>query len=387
MKNKYLIKIKGLTLDEQTQFIYSNLKDNLYRIRFTLILLFFIEVLMLILLLIPGTKVFVAVDKKTYFYVFFVTILYILLFVGLIYFMKKHLKENLINAYRIIILTGLMLLLFSGMAMQIISDTETFQPSIYILMLFAVSVVPFFSYWEIIAVILPSQIFLTVFAITNNLSNTGHMLHIMTDTWGFVILALFISSLFYTDRIRYFKQDLQLKKQNDMLKIHSEIDALTNVYNRRKLDDTMEIEWKRSSRTGKPFAFMLIDLDNFKLYNDTYGHIEGDLCLRKSAAIMKKTLKRQSDEIFRYGGEEFGVILPFTDLKSAQIVAERLRKSIEAAGIVHKAAQNGFLTVSIGYTAATGEKNNKFKDMYIEADKALYAAKRSGRNKVLAFEK
>jgi diguanylate cyclase (GGDEF)-like protein len=271
--------------------------------------------------------------------------------------------------------------------MKLISDGTFFQPSIYILMLLAVSVVPFFNSWEIFSVVLPSQLFLTIYAVISRPNESRELLKLLLDTWGFVIIALIISSLFYLDRIRYFKQDLQLKKQNDLLKMRSEVDALTSVFNRRKLDSTMEMEWKRSSRTGKPFAFLLIDLDHFKNYNDTYGHTEGDICLRKTAIIMKKNLRRASDEIFRYGGEEFGVILPFTDVKSAQLVAERLRNKVEEAAITHEGTEAGVLTVSIGITAAVGDKDVQYQEMYIEADKALYAAKRAGRNRIISFEK
>ncbi|MDX1358828.1 MAG: GGDEF domain-containing protein, partial [Clostridia bacterium] len=311
----------------------------------------------------------------------------IILFTGALYFMEKRLKESRITLFRMIIMTGLMILLFFGMGMKLISDGTFFQPSIYILMLLAVSVVPFFNSWEIFSVVLPSQLFLTIYAVISRPSESRELLKLLLDTWGFVIIALIISSLFYLDRIRYFKQDLQLKKQNDLLKMRSEVDALTSVFNRRKLDSTMEMEWKRSSRTGKPFAFLLIDLDHFKNYNDTYGHTEGDICLRKTAIIMQKNLRRASDEIFRYGGEEFGVILPFTDVKSAQLVAERLRSKVEEAAITHEGTEPGVLTVSIGITSAVGDKDIQYQEMYIEADKALYAAKRAGRNRIISFEK
>ena len=387
MKNKYLIKIKDLTQDEQTQFIYSNLRDNLHRLRLLLLSMFFIESFMLILLLIPGIYPQAWESREVYIYLYFVTVIYIILFTGALYFMEKRLKESRITLFRMIIMTGLMILLFFGMGMKLISDGTFFQPSIYILMLLAVSVVPFFNSWEIFSVVLPSQLFLTIYAVISRPSESRELLKLLLDTWGFVIIALIISSLFYLDRIRYFKQDLQLKKQNDLLKMRSEVDALTSVFNRRKLDSTMEMEWKRSSRTGKPFAFLLIDLDHFKNYNDTYGHTEGDICLRKTAIIMQKNLRRASDEIFRYGGEEFGVILPFTDVKSAQLVAERLRSKVEEAAITHEGTEPGVLTVSIGITSAVGDKDIQYQEMYIEADKALYAAKRAGRNRIISFEK
>ena len=149
MKNKYLIKIKDLTQDEQTQFIYSNLRDNLHRLRLLLLSMFFIESFMLILLLIPGIYPQAWESREVYIYLYFVTVIYIILFTGALYFMEKRLKESRITLFRMIIMTGLMILLFFGMGMKLISDGTFFQPSIYILMLLAVSVVPFFNSWEI----------------------------------------------------------------------------------------------------------------------------------------------------------------------------------------------------------------------------------------------
>ncbi len=280
-----------------------------------------------------------------------------------------------------------MLLLLWGASIKLIGHDDLLQPHIYILILLSVSAIPFLNPREIIAVTLPSLIFLTMFSFLDAFINTQQTIEILMDSWGFTFLAIAFSATIYTDRVQYFKKDRQLIKQNSLLKKHSEIDALTDIFNRRKLDETMEFEWKRSSRTKQHIAFLLIDLDNFKNYNDSYGHIEGDLCLRRSAAIMKESLKRSSDMIFRYGGEEFGAILLFTDINAANIVAEKIRKNIENAGIIHKESSHGHVTVSIGVTASVGNKDEDYHSMYIEADKALYAAKRSGRNKVIAFEK
>ena len=133
-------------------------------------------------------------------------------------------------------------------------------------------------------------------------------------------------------------------------------------------------------------SFLLIDLDHFKSFNDTYGHVEGDLCLKKAAAIMNETLKRSTDVVFRYGGEEFAAILPFTSLDAACLVAEKLRKNIENAGIVHKHTEIGYLTVSIGVASAVGDHAASPEKLCLEADKALYAAKKSGRNKVICYD-
>jgi len=387
MKNKYLVKIKGLTQDEQTKFISSNLKDNIHRLKVVMQILLFFEIIILSLILIPKLRVVTEEMKQLYIILYIIVICFTLLFIGVLYIMGRLHNEKTITSFRIIILTSLMLLLFWGVSMRLLGNDNFLQPNIYILILLFVSAIPFFNYWEILAVTLPSQFFLTIFILINQTQGKQEIMQILLDTWGFVLLAIVIASLLYTDRVQYFKKDLQLIKQNNILKLHSEIDALTDVYNRRKLDETIEIEWRRSSRTKKPVSFLLIDLDHFKKYNDSQGHIEGDLCLRKSAAIMKNTLKRSSDMIFRYGGEEFGIILPFTDINAAELIAEKLRKNIETAGIMHPQTETGFLTISVGLTSSIGTKENNCQSMYIEADKALYAAKRSGRNKIIAFEK
>ncbi len=387
MKNKYLIRVKGLTTDEQTEFIASNLKDNVVRLKFVMLILTVVELFILLSILIPDINIVPDDNRTIYLTMYFIVIIYSLLFTGVLHYMSSHQSAKNAFLFRLIILSGLMILLFWGASVKLLAQGSFFHPSIYMLLLLSVSVIPFFNYWEILIVTLPSLIFITIITIVEKSIQTQAVTQIVIDSWGFVLLAIMFSSIQYVDRIQYFKNDLQLLKQNILLKKHSEIDALTDIFNRRKLDETMEFEWKRSSRTKQHIAFLLIDLDNFKNYNDSYGHIEGDLCLRRSAAIMKESLKRSSDMIFRYGGEEFGAILLFTDINAANIVAEKIRKNIENAGIIHKESSHGHVTVSIGVTASVGNKDEDYHSMYIEADKALYAAKRSGRNKVIAFEK
>lgn len=387
MKKKYLIKIKNLSFEDQTEFISSNLKDNLSRLKFVIVMLIIVELGILALALLPNINLVPDKNFSLYINMYFAVIVYSVLFLGVLHYMSKHQTEKSILLFRLIILTGLMLLLFWGASMKFLTHSNSLSPSIYMIILFSISVIPFFNYWEILIITLPSQLFITIITILDQSLKTQSTAQVIMDGWGFIFLSIMFSTILYVDRVQYFKKDLLLKKQNNLLKQHSEVDALTDIFNRRKLDETMESEWQRSSRTKQSIAFLLIDLDNFKKYNDTYGHIEGDMCLRKSAAIMKESLKRSSDMIFRYGGEEFGVILLFTDVNSAEIVAEKIRKNIENSGISHKESDHGHLTVSIGLTASIGNKDEDYHSMYLEADKALYAAKRSGRNKVIVFEK
>lgn len=384
-KIKYVIKIPGLTLEEQTDFIFSNLKENLHRLRLTVITFFFIEFVMVILLHIPGLIVMEGGQFKYYIYLYIIVsiLLLLILFLSL---MGKHLQQKNIGFYRISIIITLMLVLICSVFLILFGYNGSFLPNTYLLLLIAIAVIPFFNMLEIILIIAPAQFILTVYVFLLKPFNNNITLSLIVTSWSFVFIALVISFLFYQLRIRSFKNDIQLVKQNNLLKQHSEIDALTNIYNRRKLDEVVADEWRRSSRSGKFFSFLLIDLDYFKKYNDTYGHIEGDICLRKTATIMKNTLKRSSDLIFRYGGEEFAVVLPLTTMKSAEIIAERLRKNIENAKFNHYSSLNKHITISIGIASSRGDKTDDFSTVYTEADKALYAAKRSGRNKVIAYD-
>lgn len=155
----------------------------------------------------------------------------------------------------------------------------------------------------------------------------------------------------------------------------SEIDHLTEMYNRRKITELFETEYARYKRYRHPLSIMLIDIDYFKTVNDEFGHNQGDLTLQEIAAILK-TEARESDHVGRWGGEEFLMICPETDIEGACTLAEKLRKSIneyQFTNIGHKTASFGITTCSDKCT---------FESMINQADKALYNAKTAGRNKV-----
>jgi diguanylate cyclase (GGDEF)-like protein len=176
----------------------------------------------------------------------------------------------------------------------------------------------------------------------------------------------------------------ELAAANARLEELSLQDELTGVANRRRLQQELEEEWSRARRHGQPVAFILMDLDHFKLLNDTRGHREGDLCLQAVARFLAETVRRTGDLVARYGGEEFAVLLPQTDLTGALQVAEQLREGIEALAIPHETAPLGRITASFG-AAALIPAAGQGPEMLIEAaDLALYRAKTEGRNRVCA---
>jgi len=163
-------------------------------------------------------------------------------------------------------------------------------------------------------------------------------------------------------------------------KIH--IDALTGIYNRRFMDDNLERIMKSQARSGGTLSVLMMDVDFFKKYNDTYGHSEGDQCLKAVAAAVKESLERPDDLAIRYGGEEFAVILPDTDEIGARYVAGKILVAMRDKKIPHeKNDAADCVTISIGVVASAVGHSQTADDFIKQADKALYISKDSGRNR------
>jgi len=180
----------------------------------------------------------------------------------------------------------------------------------------------------------------------------------------------------------------QLSELNTMLTRLSYVDGLTGVSNRRFFDKALEQEWKRAIRCKSPISIILLDVDHFKKYNDTYGHLSGDDCLQEVATTIKSALKRPGDVLARVGGEEFGLVLPDTPAKGALHVAELIRSVVEGLQIEHQQSPSKVVTISIGVSTAFPTNKSKTEAICASADKALYQSKEAGRNKVsyLSFE-
>ncbi len=158
-------------------------------------------------------------------------------------------------------------------------------------------------------------------------------------------------------------------------------DGLTGLANRRCFDDTLHAEWQRAMRQRQPLSLLMVDVDNFKQYNDAYGHVGGDDCLQRIAGAVAKEM-RTNDLVARYGGEEFAVILPNQSLKGAAIVAERIRCRVEQLRLPNLGAAQRFVTVSIGAATALAAPECDPSQLLATADAALYRAKHMGRNRI-----
>jgi diguanylate cyclase (GGDEF)-like protein/hemerythrin-like metal-binding protein len=187
-----------------------------------------------------------------------------------------------------------------------------------------------------------------------------------------------------TERTEELAQANQaLTDANRQLEKRSLTDGLLGIANRRCFDEKLVEEWYRGRREQQPLALLMIDVDHFKRYNDSYGHLAGDDCLRAVAQAAASAVKRPADLLARYGGEEMIVLLPNTDLDGAHCVATRIQTQLEASHIAHRDSPVAdHVTVSIGIAAVTPTGSHEPDFIIAAADRALYAAKENGRNQI-----
>ena len=189
-----------------------------------------------------------------------------------------------------------------------------------------------------------------------------------------------------------FMFDISARKQTEekLLQLQKELedfsfkDALTAVANRRMFDSMLSLEWSNAQRNHQPLSLIMLDIDYFKQYNDFYGHVKGDECLKRVAQTLNTAGTRARDFFARFGGEEFALILPETDQTAAFKVAERCRSMIFKEQIPHeKSAIGQLLSISIGVNTITPSSNDNLLAFVESADKLLYQAKQTGRNRIV----
>lgn len=181
----------------------------------------------------------------------------------------------------------------------------------------------------------------------------------------------------------------ELTTINHTLQSLALVDGLTGLANRRQFDALLEQELQRSRKSGEPLSLIMVDIDFFKRYNDTYGHVAGDMCLKKVGAVLRGLTHRHIDLVARYGGEEFAIILPFTGAADVRQFAERAVRVVREAGILHEATERAekVITISAGCcTLIASGQQGEAERVKERADKALYEAKRNGRNRVEASQ-
>lgn len=222
---------------------------------------------------------------------------------------------------------------------------------------------------------------------------------------GWYVLAMNVMAFSRNLKLWKTREDLKLREQDlvtanqvlqqsldeidllqDQLREQATRDALTGLHNRGYLDSTLEREMARCKREGAALSVVMIDVDNFKSFNDQYGHQAGDECLKKVARSLQASVRRASDMVARYGGEEFSLVLPNTDGAAARQLAETVRLAIEALDIPHALSPQARVTISLGVAMTAGEPGASVASLLRAADEALYRAKEAGRNQVMLAE-
>lgn len=185
----------------------------------------------------------------------------------------------------------------------------------------------------------------------------------------------------------HIAHDITERKQlTDLLERLSYQDGLTGIANRRKFDEAMQLEWRRAKRGQVSLSLIMVDIDFFKKFNDRYGHQAGDDCLKEIARTLQETIHRPGDVAARFGGEEFAVLLPQTSKEGAASVAEVIRTRIEGLKITHlDSSVSPYITVSLGVATLVPNEQTQATDLISAADRALYRAKREGRNRVAVY--
>ncbi|MCC6346436.1 MAG: response regulator [Nitrospirales bacterium] len=194
-----------------------------------------------------------------------------------------------------------------------------------------------------------------------------------------------------TDRRKERERELldltsQFEEANRTLERIASTDSLTGISNRRHFDRVFPDEWRRAGREREPLSVIMIDIDFFKAYNDTYGHQAGDECLRKVAAALRASLRRPGDLVARYGGEEFVAVLPGDDQKGAVRVAGGMQENVAALRIPHEQSSvSGWVSISLGAATVVPDRTLAPEDLLERADRAVYAAKQNGRNRIEVY--
>jgi diguanylate cyclase (GGDEF)-like protein len=180
---------------------------------------------------------------------------------------------------------------------------------------------------------------------------------------------------------------LELKRHRDILENLSSLDGLTGIPNRRRFDECVETAWRNGLREASPLSIIMIDIDYFGAFNNTYNHLAGDDCLKRVAKTLQACLRRPTDFAARYGGEEFSVVLPGTDLEGALHIAESIRKAVEDLRIAHGASPvSDWVTVSQGVATMLPFREGSVSFLIKGSDSVLFEAKKAGRNRIKSIQ-
>ncbi len=306
-----------------------------------------------------------------------VTPLFLAVILALRFNPPPALRESLEAGAIVVVTTSILWLTVTSL-----SPTHVYRPVGVILVILFANVVLRIRFWYATAASLAS---LALYAATvtgmHEIPQVGRMTAIIVLA-NIVLFTLMANHALERDTRREFLFRQQDRLRRDELEKMANRDPLTGLGNRRHLNQTLDRLWPEAEARGESIALLMLDIDEFKAFNDRYGHLAGDTCLQRISAVVSAELRSPQDVIARFGGEELVMVLGDKALGEGAAIAERIRRAVEAAGIPHEASRTGVVTVSIGVAAGIPSPNLAEHDFLAAADTALYAAKRAGRNRV-----
>ena len=381
----------------QKEFDESIAEMNVYRAKLTSRLFIIIEIMVLLVTIILRKDELFRVPEFYYVLMYSGMLIVMTAFLGIFI----RLQKNIVRYGKAIQIIGIC---FSGFIMvwcagiSFLDQLHSGQIMVYIVAVIAIAVTPVFKPRALLLLYLPIHLaFLILLAYSN--SSTEIPFGNMVNSTAFVILAGAIAYMRYKRHVAAFnnhklieeknnelkKINAELQEANEKLEILSQTDGLTGILNRRMFDRTIHLEWDRCKRQFTSLSLIMADIDLFKSYNDNYGHLAGDDCIRQVASVLSDCARRASDAVARYGGEEFAIILPEMEAKDAGELARIMKKRVEDMAIPHDHSFIAkYVTISLGVNSVIPSNGMTIEEFIGNADKSLYEAKNQ-RNDVVIY--
>jgi diguanylate cyclase (GGDEF)-like protein len=367
------------------EFDRSNFMLNLERMQIASIAFWFIGIVYLVLIFTGFFKPTFANQQIIKTLVFIILGILLLAFAYITMLRRAAGRIKHFQLHRVALDAFILMILVCSVLLFLGSKEGQININPYILITLGVAAVPCLGKWEMgIIYLLAHTVFMTLVFTIPAYRTSPQLFIAIANSTCFVAFAYLVSLLTNNLRWSAFRKDRRIREQNMELAHLANTDYLTNLYNKRYAYAAMRMEWNRSIRSEKPLSLILLDIDSFKDYNDAYGHIQGDQCLKRVAEVIRRSARRQTDQVCRFGGEELLVILPYTSGVDAYAIGEKIRKDVADAAIPHQnSVVAPIITVSAGVASMVGDRNIDFEVLLERADRALYRAKHNGRNMVV----
>ena len=379
--------IPSIDKADQDEFKIDLAKINANRIRIISLTFIFLEVVLLITYALSNRNNLWR-DNQIYAVMYSAMLLMMIGFNLMLRKLETNISSNMQRIDFLGSLFSVFVLAWSA-GISLLDQQVNGQLTVYMIALMSVAVVPFFRPMHLLPMYLLVHVFFVVSMRAFQSSSTLVFANFINST-AFMFISWIISATRFKKQEELFTNqkllqinglelgriNRELEEANQKLEILSQTDGLTGIYNRMMFENKIINEWNRCKRHAIPLSMLMIDIDFFNAYNDHYGHRAGDRCVQQIAKALVSEAKRSADFVARYGGEEFAVVLPHSEKKGALILAEQMRKKVEALEIPHGfSSVSDVLTISIGVYTVIPNDETDIEDFIENTDKALYRAK------------